>query len=398
MNWLLLIAAFPLIWRFIGGIVPAQYVEPYAYWDAASLNTASASGGRVPKWRNMGYWTVSRGKETAHANPKSKDETFTQANEALALRLLQFADAKVDGHTLDMGHGAGESLRESQLPIQFSFASVVAPSILTTLPWLTAVIHINAGVKDLDALTSLPSETAEAEALVDAWSAESGKAVSVNFFTASGGYRPTKDLEHPLNPMRGYMGEEKVAGQGSSGQVVFDDDDKEDKEEEDDEDAPQVDLRTTEAANPYDLVYVLDAAYHFPPAIGYFLATVLPVLRPGSGVLAYTDVLPPPALSKLPLMLTAGWLAPFLHVPRRNINERPATLDEYAAQLEQVGYENVKIEDWTEHVFVPLADNLESRGAAWWAYSKVLRFAQRTGWKFVAVRASRPAIQVQASP
>jgi hypothetical protein len=59
MNWLLIIAAFPLLWRVLVPLVPPQYIEPYAFWDPISLNTAGADG-RVPRWRNMGYWAVSR--------------------------------------------------------------------------------------------------------------------------------------------------------------------------------------------------------------------------------------------------------------------------------------------------------------------------------------------------
>lgn len=57
-NILVLVSALPLIWRTVQPLVPPQFVESYAYWDAAALNTAGADG-RVPQWRNMGYWDVS---------------------------------------------------------------------------------------------------------------------------------------------------------------------------------------------------------------------------------------------------------------------------------------------------------------------------------------------------
>jgi hypothetical protein len=248
------------------------------------------------------------------------------------------------------------------------------------------VIHIQNGAT-VDALTSLPGETAQASALVESWATAGGVSPAITFFTASGGFRPNKDLDHPLNPMRGYMGE-------TNQDVISEDDDEEDdSEEEQEEEAKPIDAATLDAeATRYDLVYVLDAAYHFPPSVSYFANSVLPVLKPGSGVLAYTDVLPPAKLSRFPLMLTAGWLAPLLNLPRENINERPASVDDYVAHLGRIGYENVRIEDWTEHVFAPLAANLEARGGLWWAYAQLIRLAERTGWKFVAVRGQRPQL------
>lgn len=49
----------PLLFRFIPMFVPAHYLEPYAWWDAATLNTPAAPGARQLRWNNMGYWDVS---------------------------------------------------------------------------------------------------------------------------------------------------------------------------------------------------------------------------------------------------------------------------------------------------------------------------------------------------
>lgn len=58
-NILVLVSAFPLIWRTVHPLIPPQFVESYAYWDAETLNDGAGADGRVPRWRNMGYWTVS---------------------------------------------------------------------------------------------------------------------------------------------------------------------------------------------------------------------------------------------------------------------------------------------------------------------------------------------------
>lgn len=238
---------------------------------------------------------------------------------------------------------------------------------------LTVVLFLEQGC-NVDALTSLATETAEAQQLVYNWTKTTGKEADVTWYTTSAAYRPTKDFKHPLNPMRGYMGEgssETIVEDGS-GQVVL---------------GEQVE---GSAPGPYDLIYVLDAAYHFPPSIGYFAATTFPVLREGGGVLAYTDVIPPPSLSRFPMMLLGGMMAPFLGTPVANLNRRPATLDEYKATLERIGFTDVKIEDWTSNVFKPLADNVEKKGGFWAMYAKVLRLVDSSGWKFVAVRGVRP--------
>lgn len=57
MNWLLVLACIPLVWRITYSLLPASITEPYAYWDPSLLNTAVDN--RLPRWRNMGYWDVS---------------------------------------------------------------------------------------------------------------------------------------------------------------------------------------------------------------------------------------------------------------------------------------------------------------------------------------------------
>jgi hypothetical protein len=53
MNWLVVLALVPLIWRLAVQFLPAQWTEPYAYWDADTLNDGLA------RWSNMGYWVSS---------------------------------------------------------------------------------------------------------------------------------------------------------------------------------------------------------------------------------------------------------------------------------------------------------------------------------------------------
>jgi len=138
---------------------------------------------------------------------------------------------------------------------------------------------------------------------------------------------------------------------------------------------------------PYDLVYVLDAIYHFPPAVPYFLASVIKVLRPGSGVIAYTDILPPPNVGAL---LGNLLLPPLLSVPARNLVSRPGSIQKYVELLNEIGYEDVVIEDWSGDVWNGFASNLRERGFLWRQVARFVEAADRSGWKFIAVRAKRP--------
>lgn len=263
------------------------------------------------------------------------------------------------------------------------------------------VIHLKTGPPNrLDALTSLASETHASQILVGHWQEDYKDKTDVTWFTMSASYRANKDFDHPLNPMRGFTGSKRggesepepeagdVYREAAEDQVIFDDADfVGDGDENIEAEHP---AQASQAPEPYDLVYVLDAAYHFPPGIGYFAASVLPVLRPGSGVLAYTDVVPPPSFSKWPLSLVTGWVAPVAHLPNRNLNARPKTIEAYAEMLEKLGYVDVKIEDWSSHVFPGLSANLQNRGLFWTGVAQTVKYAHRFGWKFLAVRGVRP--------
>ena len=141
------------------------------------------------------------------------------------------------------------------------------------------------------------------------------------------------------------------------------------------------------SAPPYDLIYILDAIYHFQPSVGQFLSHVIHVLRPGRGVVAFTDVLPPSDLSSFMGHLV---LPPLLSVPARNLVGKSRTMEGYMDTMHRLGYVDVEIQDWTEGVFSGLAKHLRSRGWLWDTAGRLVERADKSGWKFVAVRASRP--------
>lgn len=204
-------------------------------------------------------------------------------------------------------------------------------------------------------LTTLPGDVQSASALVSTAYPES----SVEFYTGSASYVRGKDVDHPLNP-------ERVLASGP--------------------------------AQPFDLIYALDVAYHIPPTVFQFAVDAHSALRTG-GVLAYTDVLPPAKLTNFPGRILGMWLALPLGVPHRNVIDRPQNLDEYKAQLVEMGYENVRIEDWSNNVWNGLANNLEKReGKGWQLAAKGFRYAGSHGWKYIAVRGEKgtPAAQQTA--
>ncbi|CAK9786715.1 hypothetical protein CC85DRAFT_312988 [Cutaneotrichosporon oleaginosum] len=333
MNLLVVLALVPLIWRLAIQFLPAQWTELYAYWDADVLNDGLA------RWTNMGYWDDA--------------SSFSEAGEALARRLLSFANVPRLDNVLDVAHGSGDSL----------------------------LLHLESNPKHLTAIASLPSDTEMAQERVNQWFLEHAGKTDITWYTGSASVRPNKDFDHPLYPMRGFLGESSSQAEGEEAeQVVFDD--------HDETAAPKaVEHKPLPGSEPYDLVYILDALYHFPPSRGSFVDSVLPNLRPG-GVLAYTDILAPPSYAAFPGKLFANFLSMMLRVPAANL-AAGLTVEEYEARLRNAGY-NAKVEDWTAHVLPGFSANLKGRGGVWWLTGWLVEKGADNGWKCVAVRAQRP--------
>ena len=155
------------------------------------------------------------------------------------------------------------------------------------------------------------------------------------------------------------------------------------------------------SAPPYDLIYALDAAYHFTPSITAFQSSSYLHLSPG-GVLAYTDILPPPSLLSQPLLARAISIG--LGVPLVNLqstgrpylsssgstNSESMIVKGYEDDLKARGYECAEVQEWSEYVWAGFARNLRERGGMWKWVGKVVGVAGRDGWKVVAVRIAKP--------
>lgn len=213
------------------------------------------------------------------------------------------------------------------------------------------MLHLSSPRSHIDAIAAIPADTARARALVMAHKVNQSISTEVKFHTGSAvpQLERASDQTHPLNPMKGFL--------GNSGELD----------------------------GGYNLIYILDAIYHFPPSLHDFLTRTLKVLAPG-GVIAYTDILPPPRLN----YPTGYILSKLLQVPTPNLTSRPSGLTEYRINLEKLGYVNVYVRDWSGNVWPGFSRNLLSRGGGWPLVGGLVRRAEQAGWKFVAVRASRP--------
>ncbi|WVR04085.1 hypothetical protein IAU60_001084 [Kwoniella sp. DSM 27419] len=341
---LLLFAAFPVVL-----ILLPRWIEPYSLVDPVTLNGPPRDGARQTRWFNMGWW--------------EETESFPVAAEALAKKLLTFAQDggyAGGGSVLDIGHGSGESL----------------------------LLHLSSPSPpaSLYGLTSLPLHTSQAQALLSAHERLTGS-TDIQLFTTSAEFRSgrSSDQGHPLNPMRGFLGE--TSHHGSRLVHNGDEDDEEDEDgyehvrDTNDEKDEQSPVRQP-GATRYDLIYILDSIYHYPPSVPAFLSTLLPVLAPG-GVVAYTDIVPPASYSTWKSAL----ISHIMGVPLANLNVRPASLGAYKQQVKELGFAHVEVEDWSDKVWPGFSENLQGRGVFWGLVARAIRAADRSGWKFIAIRA-----------
>ncbi|WWC87554.1 uncharacterized protein L201_002444 [Kwoniella dendrophila CBS 6074] len=325
-------------------ILAPYYIEPYSIWDPIHLNDR-IEGERQTKWCNMGWW--------------EKTDSFPVAAKSLAEKLLDFAKEggyQVGGNVLDMGHGAGESL----------------------------LLHLNKTnpPRHLHGLTTLESDTRYALYLIDHYQPEKSQSSQIKLFTKSAQYDPTnsKQFDHPLNNMKGFMGEQNQKHYAYS-----------------DEDEIAVEITDSneplslgsDDPPPYNLIYILDSIYHYPPSLIPFLDSVKPVLKQKEGIIVYTDILPP-FKAENSLSIWKSWFISYiLSVPLKNLNDRPKSLEEYKSLLEGKGWKDVKVEDWSDNVWKGFANNLIKRGGKWKKVGETVRRVEKDGWKFVAVRAKK---------
>nr|XP_019012395.1 uncharacterized protein I206_03242 [Kwoniella pini CBS 10737]OCF51176.1 hypothetical protein I206_03242 [Kwoniella pini CBS 10737] len=313
-------------------LLAPYYIEPYQLWDPIALND-KIQGERQTRWCNMGWW--------------ENTDSFPIAAKSLAEKLLDFA--KEGGYS-----GGGNVL----------------------------VLHLNSTnpPKHLHGLTSLTSDTKTSQILLDKYKSENIN-TKIELFTYSAKYNPTKDFNHPLNKMKGFMGEKNFKNYNA---YLDEDEILEVEEEQEQENYLNY---NKPPPPPYDLIYILDSIYHYPPSIISFLNSLKPITnKKNKSIIIYTDILPPPPFESKLNKFKFFFISYFLSIPISNLLNRPKSLLEYKNLLENQGWIDVEIQDWSQNVWKGFANNLKNRGGKWEKVGKTVDRARKDGWKFVAVR------------
>ena len=160
---------------------------------------------------------------------------------------------------------------------------------------------------------------------------------------------------------------------------------------------PRSDNTTPHPLNPasmsqFDSILALDCAYHFSTR-KLFLEQCFARLCPETGRIALADICFEPKGSVFGLHTAFLW-AKALSVPSANL----VTRSQYCSQLECIGYNNIQIEDISDHVFPGFIAFLSGRGFLWATFARMLRMWWKMGGRYVLVTASKPKEVVKASP
>ncbi|KAJ7070974.1 S-adenosyl-L-methionine-dependent methyltransferase [Mycena amicta] len=130
----------------------------------------------------------------------------------------------------------------------------------------------------------------------------------------------------------------------------------------------------------YDAILALDCAYHFKDRRD-FLEQAFNALDPG-GSIALADICFAPG--SLNSLSTRCITALMRLMPSANV----ISTDDYLAQMHQIGYTLLRLEDISEDVFPGFTRFLKGRGIGWWAFANVLQLYYWAGARFVLVRGS----------
>ncbi|KAJ7038134.1 S-adenosyl-L-methionine-dependent methyltransferase [Mycena alexandri] len=131
----------------------------------------------------------------------------------------------------------------------------------------------------------------------------------------------------------------------------------------------------------FDTILALDCAYHFQPR-AEFLRQAYDRLNPG-GSIALADICFAPGA------LQTRWTRFVTMILRLGLMpaENMISTDEYLAQMRQVGFIDVQLEDITEDVFPKFISFLATQGVGWWIFSRVFNIFWGSGARFVLVSA-----------
>ncbi|KAJ3762857.1 hypothetical protein EV360DRAFT_34776 [Lentinula raphanica] len=140
-------------------------------------------------------------------------------------------------------------------------------------------------------------------------------------------------------------------------------------------------LNPSSTSNRFNSILALDCAYHFQTR-ELFLRQSFHQLLP-NGRIALADICFSNALPMNP------WVRLIRRVLKLMPQENAISIDDYIRCLEQIGYEDAKIEDISEDVFPGFVAFLKSRGLGWWLFGFVMYQYYSAGARFVIASASR---------
>ncbi|KAJ7169943.1 S-adenosyl-L-methionine-dependent methyltransferase [Mycena filopes] len=126
----------------------------------------------------------------------------------------------------------------------------------------------------------------------------------------------------------------------------------------------------------FDTILALDCAYHFKTRVR-FLRQAYNRLNPG-GSIALADICFSPDATRFVGMVLRL-------MPKENM----VSSSEYMAQLREIGFVDVQLEDITGDVFPGFVSFLATRGAGWWIFTKVFNIFWGSGARFVVVQGRR---------
>ena len=132
----------------------------------------------------------------------------------------------------------------------------------------------------------------------------------------------------------------------------------------------------------FDSILALDCAYHFNTR-RRFLEQSFQNLAP-DGRVALADICFSP--SALETWKTKILTSVLRLMPKENM----ISTEEYISQMQEIGYEDVVLEDITRDVFPGFSAFLKSRKWGWWALGLVIEWYASAGAKFVLVSGRKP--------
>lgn len=130
----------------------------------------------------------------------------------------------------------------------------------------------------------------------------------------------------------------------------------------------------------FDRILALDCAYHFNTR-KIFLRQSFHKLVPG-GRIALTDICFDPIMLKKPQVRLITSLLRL--IPKHNM----VSSGDYIAQMKEIGYIDVQLQDVTENVFPGFIRFLKSRGLGWMVFGWMVECYAQAGARFVIVSGS----------